>query len=190
MRPIPGAKASNSNGTGNHVADEMFPEGGQCMDFEESPGTAMMDLTANDKYVHTDFFNNFGDLFDEDLLGWPWQRMACTSRRILPFWGPPRVNQQAAFFTTQQTIFSHTNSCWCKPTIKPEDLVAFYTWTVVSFLLFSLQKSLIFSAGPLETFLAVFQFSRHSLLNCPPVSCFGGACAFVFGCCQSPSSGE
>lgn len=68
MRPIPsGAKSSSSssNGGGNHVADEMFPEGGQCMEFDEtSSPAAMIDLTANDKYVHQDFFNSFGDLFE------------------------------------------------------------------------------------------------------------------------------
>lgn len=67
MKPLPGSKSNNSNSS-NHVADEMFPEGGQCMDFEENTGGAMMDLTANDKTVHHDFYNNFGDLFDEDAL--------------------------------------------------------------------------------------------------------------------------
>lgn len=50
--------------------DEMFPDGpfdrsGQ-MEIEE-PGSNM-DLTSNDKFVHSDFFNNFEDLFDEDQL--------------------------------------------------------------------------------------------------------------------------
>lgn len=51
--------------------DEMFPDGpfdrsGQ-MEIEE-PGSNVMDLTSNDKFVHSDFFNNFEDLFDEDQL--------------------------------------------------------------------------------------------------------------------------
>ena len=53
------------------VADEMFPEGaGNYMDFEEATGSSglMMDLTSNEKFVHTDFFNNFDDLLDEDDL--------------------------------------------------------------------------------------------------------------------------
>ncbi|XP_023017523.1 COP9 signalosome complex subunit 9 [Leptinotarsa decemlineata] len=53
------------------VADEMFPEGaGAYMDLEEAGGTSglLMDLTANDKAVHADFFNDFIDLYDDDDL--------------------------------------------------------------------------------------------------------------------------
>ncbi|XP_055625500.1 COP9 signalosome complex subunit 9 [Toxorhynchites rutilus septentrionalis] len=51
------------------VADEMFPEGpGPFMDLEEAGGSTglLMDLAANEKDVHADFFNDFEDLFDED----------------------------------------------------------------------------------------------------------------------------
>ncbi|XP_059609048.1 COP9 signalosome complex subunit 9 [Phlebotomus argentipes] len=50
------------------VADEMFPEGaGPFMDLEEAGGSSglLMDLAANEKDVHADFFNAFEDLFDE-----------------------------------------------------------------------------------------------------------------------------
>ncbi|GLH00396.1 uncharacterized protein GBIM_06790, partial [Gryllus bimaculatus] len=42
------------------VADEMFPEGaGTYMDLEEAGGSSglLMDLAANEKAVHADFFN-------------------------------------------------------------------------------------------------------------------------------------
>nr|AGM32136.1 hypothetical protein [Coptotermes formosanus] len=42
------------------VADEMFPEGaGPYMDLEEAGGSSglLMDLAANEKAVHADFFN-------------------------------------------------------------------------------------------------------------------------------------
>lgn len=54
------------------VVDEMFPEGagGSYMDMEESTGPSGMivDLTSNEKAVHGDFCNNFGDLCDDDDL--------------------------------------------------------------------------------------------------------------------------
>lgn len=54
------------------VADEMFPEGaGPYMDMEESggPSALLLDLAANEKSVHADFFNDFEDLYDdEDLM--------------------------------------------------------------------------------------------------------------------------
>jgi hypothetical protein len=53
------------------VADEMFPEGaGPFMDMEEVGGSSglVMDLTANEKLVHSDFFNDFEDLLDEEDL--------------------------------------------------------------------------------------------------------------------------
>ncbi|RWS09249.1 hypothetical protein B4U79_13811 [Dinothrombium tinctorium] len=49
--------------TANVVADEMFPEGGQYMDVDDSSAhcsNLMMDLTANEKF--------FDDLLDEDDL--------------------------------------------------------------------------------------------------------------------------
>ena len=57
-------------GGSNVVADEMFPEGagGQYMDMEEAGGSNIIDLTANEKSVHADFFNDFEDLFDDDDL--------------------------------------------------------------------------------------------------------------------------
>ncbi|CAI9729445.1 Hypothetical predicted protein [Octopus vulgaris] len=53
------------------VADEMFPEGvGTYMDIEEAGGSSalLMDLAANEKSVHRDFYNDFEDLFDDDDL--------------------------------------------------------------------------------------------------------------------------
>ncbi|PIK44239.1 Myeloma-overexpressed 2 protein [Apostichopus japonicus] len=53
------------------VVDEMFPEGpGSSIDLEEAGGASgmMMDLAANEKAVHSDFFNDFEDLFDDDDL--------------------------------------------------------------------------------------------------------------------------
>lgn len=53
------------------VADEMFPEGaGPYMDIEEAGGSSalLMDLAANEKSVHSDFFNEFEDLFDDEDL--------------------------------------------------------------------------------------------------------------------------
>ncbi|GAB6019873.1 COP9 signalosome complex subunit 9 [Chamberlinius hualienensis] len=56
----------------NVVADEMFPEGaGPYMDLEEAGGSSvqlLMDLAANEKSVHADFFNEFDDLFDDEDL--------------------------------------------------------------------------------------------------------------------------
>ncbi|XP_065164922.1 COP9 signalosome complex subunit 9 [Atheta coriaria] len=51
------------------VADEMFPEGaGPYMDLEEAGGSSglLMDLAANEKFVHADFYNDFDDLYDDD----------------------------------------------------------------------------------------------------------------------------
>jgi len=53
------------------VADEMFPEGaGPYMDLEWAGGSSglLMDLTANEKAVHADLFNDFYDLYDDDDL--------------------------------------------------------------------------------------------------------------------------
>ena len=56
------------------VADEMFPVGpGAGLDFADvedvvRDNSLMSDLTASDKTVHADFFNNFGDLFDDNDL--------------------------------------------------------------------------------------------------------------------------
>ncbi|KPJ15149.1 Myeloma-overexpressed gene 2 protein-like [Papilio machaon] len=43
------------------AADEMFPEGvGPYMDLEEAggPSNLLMDLAANEKAIHADFFND------------------------------------------------------------------------------------------------------------------------------------
>ncbi|XP_077965459.1 COP9 signalosome complex subunit 9-like [Styela clava] len=54
------------------VADEMFPEGAYSELDEASVGTSssvhMVDITANEKAVHSDFYNNFEDLFDDEDL--------------------------------------------------------------------------------------------------------------------------
>ena len=56
------------------VADEMFPDGpGAGLDFADvedvvRDNSLLSDLTASDKTVHADFFNNFGDLFDDNDL--------------------------------------------------------------------------------------------------------------------------
>ncbi|GCC32325.1 hypothetical protein chiPu_0010786 [Chiloscyllium punctatum] len=51
------------------AVDEMFPEGaGPYVDLDEAGGSSglLMDLAANEKAVHADFFNDFEDLFDDD----------------------------------------------------------------------------------------------------------------------------
>ncbi|KAK3931351.1 COP9 signalosome complex subunit 9 [Frankliniella fusca] len=53
------------------VVDEMFPEGaGPYVDIDEAGGSSglLMDLAANEKSVHTDFFNQFDDLYDDEDL--------------------------------------------------------------------------------------------------------------------------
>ncbi|KAJ1519959.1 hypothetical protein ONE63_004193 [Megalurothrips usitatus] len=55
----------------NVVVDEMFPEGaGPYVDIDEAGGSSglLMDLAANEKSVHTDFFNQFDDLYDDEDL--------------------------------------------------------------------------------------------------------------------------
>jgi len=50
----------------------MFPDGGggPYMDLDEAGGTTglLMDLAANEKSVHADFFNDFEDIFDDEDL--------------------------------------------------------------------------------------------------------------------------
>ena len=51
----------------------MFPEGtGAYMDLEEAGGSSglLMDLAANEKAVHADFFNDFDDHYDDDDFQW------------------------------------------------------------------------------------------------------------------------
>ena len=60
------------------VADEMFPDGPGNLDFGDvedgvrdgvgGPAGLLSDLTASEKTVHADFYNNFGDLFDDNNL--------------------------------------------------------------------------------------------------------------------------
>jgi len=60
------------------VADEMFPDGPGNLDFVDvedgvrdgvgGPAGLLSDLTASEKTVHADFYNNFGDLFDDNNL--------------------------------------------------------------------------------------------------------------------------
>lgn len=55
------------------AADEMFPEGAYSEMDEASVATSsssiqMMDVAANEKVVHSDFYNNFEDLFDDEDL--------------------------------------------------------------------------------------------------------------------------
>ncbi|XP_034172866.1 COP9 signalosome complex subunit 9 isoform X1 [Osmia lignaria lignaria] len=52
------------------VADEMFPDGaGSYIELEEVGGSRLLvDLTASEKAVHADFFNDFDDLYDDDDL--------------------------------------------------------------------------------------------------------------------------
>lgn len=51
--------------------DEMFPDGDAGwmeMDEAASGGGMLIELAANERAVHGDFFNNFDDLFDDDDL--------------------------------------------------------------------------------------------------------------------------
>ena len=53
------------------VSDEMLPEGaGHYVDLEDAGGFSglLMDLAANEKAVHADFFTDFEDLYDDDDL--------------------------------------------------------------------------------------------------------------------------
>jgi len=69
----------SAEGRGGVVADEMFPDGpGSALDFaDQEEGVReslfgasglLYDLTANDKTVHGEFYNSFGDLFDDNDL--------------------------------------------------------------------------------------------------------------------------
>uniref|UniRef100_A0A8B9IIH1 COP9 signalosome complex subunit 9 n=1 Tax=Anser cygnoides TaxID=8845 RepID=A0A8B9IIH1_ANSCY len=61
--------AGQGGGAMKPAVDEMFPEGaGPYVDLDEAGGSTglLMDLAANEKAVHADFFNDFEDLFDDD----------------------------------------------------------------------------------------------------------------------------
>lgn len=68
-----GHKMMVPGGSSNIVVDEMFPDRmdgpyGHVLDVEDVSGPSnMMDMTQ-EKMVHTDFFNGFDDLFDEENL--------------------------------------------------------------------------------------------------------------------------
>ncbi|XKL65191.1 hypothetical protein PGB90_005277 [Kerria lacca] len=61
-----------AKGTENYdvdeVADEMFSDGTGISEMDDSANTSvvLMDLSANEKTVHADFFNDFEDLFDDE----------------------------------------------------------------------------------------------------------------------------
>lgn len=65
------------------MVDEMFDGPGGQMDVVDSEDSVMTgpassllsELTANERTVHADFYNNFGDLFDDKDLNWAY----CTS---------------------------------------------------------------------------------------------------------------
>ncbi|KXJ28257.1 Myeloma-overexpressed gene 2 protein-like [Exaiptasia diaphana] len=51
--------------------DEMFPDGDSGwmeMDEAGSGGAMLIELAANERAVHSDFYNAFDDLFDDDDL--------------------------------------------------------------------------------------------------------------------------
>ena len=52
----------------DEVADEMFSDGMGISEMDDSGNASgmLMDLSANEKTVHADFFNDFDDLFDDD----------------------------------------------------------------------------------------------------------------------------
>ena len=60
------------------MVDEMFDGPGGQMDVVDSEDSVMTgpassllsELTANERTVHADFYNNFGDLFDDKDLNW------------------------------------------------------------------------------------------------------------------------
>jgi len=58
MKPV---NAMNSS----VAVDEMFPEGYAEEEQTGSGSNLLMDVT-NDKDVHADFYNDFGDLFDDE----------------------------------------------------------------------------------------------------------------------------
>nr|XP_020667236.1 COP9 signalosome complex subunit 9 [Pogona vitticeps] len=69
LRADVGERPGSSSGMMKPAVDEMFPEGaGPYVDLDEAGGSTglLMDLAANEKAVHADFFNNFEDMFDDD----------------------------------------------------------------------------------------------------------------------------
>ncbi|XP_066182120.1 COP9 signalosome complex subunit 9 [Sylvia atricapilla] len=65
----PAAEVTREGAAMKPAVDEMFPEGaGPYVDLDEAGGSTglLMDLAANEKAVHADFFNDFEDLFDDD----------------------------------------------------------------------------------------------------------------------------
>ena len=67
--------ASNNGGQDSPMVDEMFDGGHMDMAEPEdavsgnNPNSALLsELTNSDRTVHADFYNNFGDLFDDKNL--------------------------------------------------------------------------------------------------------------------------
>ena len=51
--------------------DEMFPEGANTSSWEteDAPsGSGHLDVVGSERTVHADFYNDFGDLFDDEDL--------------------------------------------------------------------------------------------------------------------------
>ncbi|KAI5933294.1 COP9 signalosome complex subunit 9 [Manis javanica] len=74
------------------AVDEMFPEGaGPYVDLDEAGGSTglLMDLAANEKAVHADFFNDFEDLFDDDDTQ---TLAACQCHEAMTECPPPPLN--------------------------------------------------------------------------------------------------
>ena len=63
---VPGASS-------NQVVDEMFPDRmdgpfGHVLDMDDPAGPSNMMDMSQEKMVHSDFFNSFPDLFDDEDL--------------------------------------------------------------------------------------------------------------------------
>lgn len=57
----------------NLVVDEMFPDRmdgpfGHVLDMDDAAGPSNMMDMSQEKMVHSDFYNNFDDLFDDNNL--------------------------------------------------------------------------------------------------------------------------
>ena len=52
--------------------DEMFPEGASSSTWESdevsSGGGSQLDIVTSEKAIHSDFYNNFDDFFDDEDL--------------------------------------------------------------------------------------------------------------------------
>lgn len=80
VNPLGLVSGSTNSGAGQRqdspMVDEMFDGPGGQMDVVDSEDSVMTgpvssllsELTANERTVHADFYNNFGDLFDDKDL--------------------------------------------------------------------------------------------------------------------------